>query len=87
MSKGWFFKTIIIYELIAFLVWNILVRTEADFEQWAYHNIHEIVYIILSSTLLVVTVVYVIQWSLDKLGIRKAMADIKDPRRDIGNGQ
>ena len=86
MSRGFLFKTILVYELIAFVIWNILMRTEADFEQWAYHNIHEIVYIILSSTLLVVTIVYVIQWSLDILGIRKAMADIKDPRRDIGNG-
>ena len=86
MSRGFLFKTILVYELIAFVIWNILMRTEADFEQWAYHNIHEIIYIVLSSSLLVVSVVYVIQWSLDKLGIRKAMADIKDPRRDIGNG-
>tara|TARA_Y100000361_G_C10994028_1_gene255715 strand:- start:28 stop:288 length:261 start_codon:yes stop_codon:yes gene_type:complete len=86
MSRGFLFKTILIYELIAFVIWNILMRTEADFEKWAYHNIHELIYIILSSTLLVVTVVYVIQWSLDKLGIRKAMAEIKDPRKDVGNG-
>ena len=86
MSRGFLFKTILIYELIAFVIWNILMRTEADFEEWAYHNIHELIYIILSSTLLVVTVVYVIQWSLDKLGIRKAMAEIKDPRKDVGNG-
>ena len=83
MSKGWFFKTIIIYELIAFLVWNILVRTEADFEQWAYDNIHTIAYIWWATTLLVLTLSFVIQWSLDKLGIRRAMAEIKDPRKDV----
>ena len=83
MSRGFLFKTILVYELLAFAIWNILMRTEADFEYWAYHNIHEVIYIILSTTLLVVTVVYVIQWSLDKLGIRKAMSEIKDPRKDV----
>ena len=53
--KGFLFKTILIYELFAFLVWNILVRTEADFEQWAYDNIHTIAYIWWATTLLVVT--------------------------------
>ena len=81
MSKGWFFKTIIIYELIAFLVWNILVRTEADFEQWAYDNIHTMMYILWSSTLLVITMAFVIQWSLNKLRVRARVRMLKDPRR------
>ena len=81
MSKGWFFKTIIIYELIAFLVWNILVRTEADFEQWAYDNIHTIAYIWWATTLLVLTLVFVIQWSLDKWRVRARIRLLKDPRK------
>ena len=81
MSKGWFFKTIIVYELIAFLVWNILVRTEADFEQWAYDNIHTIAYIWWATTLLVLTLVFVIQWSLDKWRVRARIRLLKDPRK------
>ena len=81
MSKGWFFKTIIVYELLAFLVWNILVRTEADFEQWAYDNIHTLMYILWSSTLLVLTLVFVIQWSLNKWRVRARIRLLKDPRR------
>ena len=81
MSKGWFFKTILIYELIAFLVWNILVRTEADFEQWAYDNIHTIAYIWWATTLLVLTLVFVIQWSLDKWRVRARIRLLKDPRK------
>ena len=81
MSKGWFFKTIIVYELLAFLVWNILVRTEADFEQWAYDNIHTIAYIWWATTLLVLTLVFVIQWSLDKWRVRARIRLLKDPRK------
>ena len=81
MSKGWFFKTILIYELIAFLVWNILVRTEADFEQWAYDNIHTIAYIWWATTLLVLTLSFVVQWSLDKWRVRARIRLLKGPRR------
>ena len=31
--------------------------------------------------MLFVTMVYVIQWSLDKLGLRRKMAELQDPRR------
>ena len=81
MSRGFLFKTILIYELLAFLVWNILVRTEADFEQWAYDNIHTMMYILWSSTLLVITMAFVIQWSLNKLRVRARVRMLKDPRR------
>ena len=81
MSKGWFFKTILIYELIAFLVWNILVRTEADLDQWAYDNIHTIAYIWWATTLLVVTLSFVIQWSLNKWRVRARIRLLKAPRR------
>ncbi len=81
MSRGFLFKTILIYEAIAILGWNIMARTEADYEKWLFENIHAVVYITLSSTMLFVTMVYVIQWSLDKLGLRRKMAELQDPRR------
>ena len=49
------FKTILIYELIAFAGWNIMARTEADYEKWIYENIHGVVYITLATTMLFVT--------------------------------
>ena len=58
-----------------------MARTEADYEKWLFENIHAVVYITLSSTMLFVTMVYVIQWSLDKLGLRRKMAELQDPRR------
>ena len=82
MSRGFMFKTILICEALAFLGWNIMMRTEADYEKWIFENIHAVVYITLSTTMLVVTVVYVIQWSLDKLGLKKRMRELKDPRKD-----
>ena len=84
MSRGFMFKTILIYEALAFLGWIIMMRTEADYEKWIFENIHAVVYITLSTTMLVVTVVYVIQWSLDKLGLKKRMQELKDPRKDTG---
>ena len=75
------FKTILIYEALAFLGWNIMMRTEAEYEQWIFENIHAVVYITLSTTMLVVTLVYVVQWSLDKLGLRRKMAELQDPRK------
>ena len=81
MSRGFLFKTILIYEALAIVGWNIMARTEADYEIWLFENIHAVVYITLSSTMLFVTMVYVIQWSLDKLGLRRKMAELQDPRR------
>ena len=81
MSRGFLFKTILIYEALAIVGWNILARTEADYVKWLFENIHAVVYITLSTTMLFVTMVYVIQWSLDKLGLRRKMAELQDPRR------
>ena len=81
MSRGFLFKTILIYEALAIVGWNIMARTEADYEKWLFNNIHAVVYIILSSTMLFVTMVYVIQWSLDKLGLKRKMAELQDPRK------
>ena len=87
MSRGFLFKTILIYELIAFALWNIMMRTEADYEKWIFENIHAVVYITLSSTMIFVTLVYVIQWSLDKIRFRARMRMLKDPRKDVSPKQ
>ena len=84
MSRGFLFKTILIYEALAILGWNVMARTEADYEKWLFENIHAVVHITLSSTMLFVTMVYVIQWSLDKLGLKRKMAELQDPRRTDG---
>ena len=53
------FKTILIYEALAFVVWNIMVRTQSDYEMWLFENIHETMYVMLASALLIATIVYV----------------------------
>ena len=45
MSRGFLFKTILIYEALAILGWNVMARTEADYEKWLFENIHAVVYI------------------------------------------
>ena len=81
MSRWFMFKTILIYEALAILGWNVMARTEADYEKWLFENIHAVVYITLSSTMLFVTMVYVVKWSLDKLGLKRKMAELQDPRK------
>ena len=87
MSRGFLFKTILIYEILAILGWNLMARTEADYEKWLFENIHAVVYITLSSTMLFVTMVYVIQWSLNKIRFRARMRALKDPRKDVSPKQ
>jgi len=87
MSRGFLFKTILIYELLAFAMWNIIARTEGTYEGWLADHIHGIVYITLATTMLFVTFVYIVQWSLDRLGITKKISEIKDPRRDVSSGK
>jgi|TARA_B100000941_G_C28354386_1_gene473594 hypothetical protein len=53
------FRTILIYEALAFLIWNIMVRTQSDYEMWLFENIHKTMYIMLASALLIATIVYV----------------------------
>ena len=53
------FRTILIYEVLAFLIWNIMVRTQSDYEMWLFENIHETMYVMLASALLIATIVYV----------------------------
>ena len=53
------FRTILIYEALAFIIWNIMVRTQSDYEMWLFENIHKTMYIMLASALLIATIVYV----------------------------
>ncbi len=53
------YRTILIYEVLAFLIWNIMVRTQSDYEMWLFENIHKTMYIMLASALLIATIVYV----------------------------
>ena len=73
------FKTILIYELLAFAIWNIMVRTQSDYEMWLFENIHTTIYTILASLLLIATIVYVAK----KVGHRIKQPEIlaNDPRR------
>ena len=53
------YKTILFYELLAFIIWNVMVRTQSDYEMWLFENIHKTMYIMLASALLIATIVYV----------------------------
>ena len=76
------FKTILIYEAIAFLGWNIMVRTQSDYEMWLFENIHTTVYTILASILLIATIVYVAQTVGHKIKAPKILQ--QDPRKPDG---
>ena len=73
------YKTILFYELLAFAIWNIMVRTQSDYEMWLFDNIHKTIYIILSSMLLIATLVYVAKVVGSKF--KKPIMLEKDPRR------
>ena len=75
------FKTILIYEALAFVLWNIMVRTQSDYEMWLFENIHKTMYIMLSSALLIATIVYVSKRISTKLNMPKILQ--KDPRKDV----
>ena len=73
------YRTILFYELLAFVIWNIMVRTQSDYEMWLFDNIHKTIYIILSSMLLIATLVYVAKVVGSKF--KKPEMLEKDPRR------
>ena len=67
MPSRFMWRVIVIYQLIALMGWWIVARrTDAGLE-WIQENIHGVVYITLATTMLFVTFVYIVQWSLDKL--------------------
>ena len=73
------FKTILIYEALAFLLWNIMVRTQSDYEMWLFENIHTTGYTILASLLLIATIVYVAKTVGHKIKTPKILE--QDPRK------
>ena len=75
------YRTILFYELLAFVIWNIMVRTQSDYEMWLFENIHKTMYIMLSSALLIATIVYVSKRISTKLNMPKILQ--KDPRKDV----
>ena len=79
------FKTILIYEALAFVVWNIMVRTQSDYEMWLFENIHETMYVMLASALLIATIVYVAKVIGRKLRTPKILE--QDPRKPGGGTQ
>ena len=79
------FKTILIYEALAFVVWNIMVRTQSDYEMWLFENIHETMYVMLASALLIATIVYVAKVIGRKLRTPKILKE--DPRKPSGGTQ
>ena len=78
-------KTILSYEALAFVVWNIMVRTQSDDEMWLFDNIHKTMYIMLSSALLIATIVYVAKVIGRKLKAPKILE--QDPRKPGGGTQ
>ena len=79
------FKTILIYEALAFVVWNIMVRTQSDYEMWLFENIHETMYVMLASALLIATIIYVAKVVGRKLRTPKILEE--DPRKPGGGTQ
>ena len=76
------FRTILIYEALAFVIWNIMVRTQSDYEMWLFENIHTTMYVMLASALLIATIVYVTKVIGRKLRTPKILQ--VDPRKPGG---
>ena len=72
------FRTILFYEVLAFAIWNVMVRTQSDYEMWLFENIHKTMYIVLSSALLIATIVYVAKVIRRKFKTPEILK--KDPR-------
>ena len=67
MPSRFMWRVIVIYQLLAVMGWWIMARrTDAGLE-WIQENIHGVIYITLATTMLFVTFVYIIQWSLDRI--------------------
>ena len=79
------FRTILIDEALAFVIWNIMVRTQSDYEMWLFENIHETMYVMLASALLIATIVYVAKVVGRKLKTPKILE--QDPRKPGGGTQ
>ena len=72
------YKTILFYELLAFAIWNVMVRTQSDYEMWLFENIHKTMYVMLASALLIASIVYVAKVIGRKIRTPEMLK--KDPR-------
>ena len=71
MPSRFMWRVIVIYQLMAVMGWWIMARRTQDGLEWIQENIHGVIYITLATTMLFVTFVYIVQWSLDKIKGRK----------------
>ena len=62
-----------------------MVRTQSDYEMWLLENIHETMYVMLASALLIATIVYVAKVIGRKLKTPKILD--QDPRQPGGGPQ
>ena len=60
-------RTIVVYQIMALMGWSVVARRTEDGLQWIQQNIHGVIYITLATTMLFVTFVYIVQWSLDRI--------------------
>ena len=81
MPSRFMTRTIVIYQIMALMGWSMMARRTEDGLQWIQQNLHGVIYITLATTMLFVTFVYIIQWSLDRLGITTKLKSMKDPRK------
>ena len=67
MPSRFMTRTIVIYQIMALIGWLIVARRTEDGLEWIQQNLHGVIYITLATTMLFVTFVYIIQWSLDRI--------------------
>ena len=67
MPSRFMTRTIVIYQIMALMGWLIVGRRTEDGLEWIQENLHGVIYITLATTMLFVTFVYIIQWSLDRI--------------------
>ena len=77
------FRIIIIYELTFLFFWNLLYYSNSGIENWFQEKILTAVFVFLSTMLLGLTVVYIIDISAKLSGIVDKLKKIKDPRKSI----
>ena len=71
MPSRFMWRVIVIYQLIALMGWWMVARSGEDRLGWIQDHIQGVVYITLATTMLFVTFVYIIQWSLDRVRGRR----------------
>tara|TARA_B100001250_G_scaffold317001_1_gene279439 strand:+ start:951 stop:1196 length:246 start_codon:yes stop_codon:yes gene_type:complete len=75
------YKIILIYEVAFLFFWNLLYYSNSGIENWFQEKILTAVFVILSTMLLGLTMVYIIYISAKMSGLIDKMKKIKDPRK------